>query len=150
MVERAEGNAFFAEELVAAQRLGRTGVAEDLSRLLLVRFDQLGASGQHVVRLASAAGRQVSHALLASVAGLPTAELDAGPARRGRAPHPRAHRVAVATPSGTPCSARPSTTTSCPGERVRAHERYAAALTADRSLGPWADLARHASAAGRP
>ncbi len=78
VVERAEGNAFFAEELLAASVLGRTGVAEDLSRLLLVRFDQLGAPGQHVVRLASASGRQVTHALLASVAGLGDRELDEG------------------------------------------------------------------------
>ncbi len=32
---------------------------------------------------------------------------------------------------------------------MRAHERYATELAADPSLGTWADLARHALAAGR-
>ena len=41
VVERAEGNAFFAEELAAASSLGRPGTAGDLSRLLLVRVEQL-------------------------------------------------------------------------------------------------------------
>ncbi|HEV7173764.1 ATP-binding protein [Pedococcus sp.] len=148
VVERAEGNAFFAEELVAASVLGRTGVAEDLSRLLLVRFDQLGASGQHVVRLASASGRQVTHALLASVAGLSDSELDEG-LRDAVERH-----ILVPTESGGyafrhALLAETIYDDLLPGERVRAHERYADALTADRSLGPWADLARHATAAGR-
>jgi predicted ATPase/DNA-binding CsgD family transcriptional regulator len=147
VVERAEGNAFFAEELLAASALGRTGVAEDLSRLLLVRFDQLGASGQHVVRLASASGRQVTHALLASVAGLGDRELDEGLRDAVE------HHILVPTESGGyafrhALLAETIYDDLLPGERVRAHERYAAALTADRSLGMWADLARHATAAG--
>ena len=67
VVERAEGNAFFAEELAAASALGRPGSTDDLSRLLLVRFEQLDDAGQQVVRLAAAAGRQVSHRLLSCV-----------------------------------------------------------------------------------
>jgi DNA-binding CsgD family transcriptional regulator/tetratricopeptide (TPR) repeat protein len=147
VVERAEGNAFFAEELVAASVLGRPGVAEDLSRLLLVRFDQLGPSGQHVVRTAAAAGRHVSHVLLATVAGLPDAELDQGLRDAVE------HHVLVPTESGGyafrhALLAETVYDDLLPGERVRAHERYAAALTSDPSLGTWADLARHAAAAG--
>ncbi|WP_230209176.1 LuxR C-terminal-related transcriptional regulator [Nostocoides sp. HKS02] len=147
MVERAEGNAFFAEELVAASALGRTGVAEDLSRLLLVRFDQLGPAGQHVVRLAAAAGRHVSHVLLASVAGLGEGELDQGLRDAVE------HHILVPTDSGGyafrhALLAETIYDDLLPGERVRAHERYAAALTTDPALGSWADLARHASAAG--
>ena len=45
IVERAEGNAFFAEELVGASRLSRphqgSGLPGDLADLLLVRLDQL-------------------------------------------------------------------------------------------------------------
>jgi len=147
VVERAEGNAFFAEELVAASALGQTGVAEDLSRLLLVRFDQLGAAGQHVVRMASAHGRHVSHPLLLSVAGLGDAELDQGLRDSVE------HHVLVPTDSGGyafrhALLAETVYDDLLPGERVRAHERYAAALGSDPSLGTWADVARHAAAAG--
>ena len=147
VVDRAEGNAFFAEELVAASALGGNGVAEDLSRLLLVRFDQLDAPGQHVVRLASAAGRHVSHVLLAAVAGLDDAELDQGLRDAVE------HHVLVSTESGGyafrhALLAETVYDDLLPGERVRAHERYAAALGSDPSLGTWADLARHAAAAG--
>jgi DNA-binding CsgD family transcriptional regulator len=147
VVARAEGNAFFAEELVAATALGGDGLAEDLSRLLLVRFDQLGTSGQHVVRMASAGGRHVSHRLLAAVAGLPDAELDAGLREAVE------HHVLVPTEGGGYAARHALLGETVyddllPGERVRAHERYAEALAQDRTLGTWADLARHATAAG--
>jgi DNA-binding CsgD family transcriptional regulator len=147
VVERAEGNAFFAEELVAATAMGRSGLAEDLSRLLLVRFDQLGAAGQHVVRTASAAGRHVSHRLLERVADLGQAELDQGLRDAVE------HHVLVPTDAGGyafrhALLAETVYDDLLPGERVRVHERYAAALAADPTLGTWADLARHAVAAG--
>ena len=152
VVERAEGNAFFAEELVAASALGGARLAEDLSRLLLVRFDQLGTSGQHVVRMASASGRHVSHRLLAAVADLPEHELDAGLRDAVE------HHVLVPLDTGGYAFRHALLGETVyddllPGERVRAHERYAAALTAaltaDRAAGSWAELARHASAAGQ-
>jgi DNA-binding CsgD family transcriptional regulator len=148
VVERAEGNAFFAEELVAATALGGSGLAEDLSRLLLVRFDQLDTSGQHVVRVASAAGRHVSHRLLAAAAGLGEADLDLGLRDAVE------HHVLVPTESGGYAFRHALLGETVyddllPGERVRAHERYAAALAEDRTLGTWAELARHATAAGQ-
>ncbi|KQZ88075.1 hypothetical protein ASD62_00820 [Phycicoccus sp. Root563] len=148
VVARAEGNAFFAEELVAASAIGGAGLAEDLSRLLLVRFDQLGTAGQHVVRMASASGRHVSHQLLAVVAALPEAELDSGLRDAVE------HHVLVPLDTGGYAFRHALLGETVyddllPGERVRAHERYAAALTADRSSGSWAELARHASAAGQ-
>ncbi len=147
VVDRAEGNAFFTEELVAATALTGSGLPEDLSRLLLVRFDQLGAPGQHVVRMASAAGRHVSHALLAAVAGLGEAELDVG-LRDAVEQH-----VLVPSDSGSYAFRHALLGETVyddllPGERVRAHERYAAALADDPSLGRSAELARHALAAG--
>ena len=147
VVERAEGNAFFAEELAAASALGRPGSTEDLSRLLLVRFEQLDDAGQQVVRLAAAAGRQVSHRLLSCVVDLPGGALDA--AIRDAVEH----HVLVPTDAGGyafrhALLAETVYDDLLPGERVRAHERYAAALAADPSLGTWADLARHALAAG--
>ena len=147
VVEHAEGNAFFAEELAAASALGRPGSTEDLSRLLLVRFEQLDDAGQQVVRLAAAAGRQVSHRLLSCVVDLPGGALDA--AIRDAVEH----HVLVPTDAGGyafrhALLAETVYDDLLPGERVRAHERYAAALAADPSLGTWADLARHALAAG--
>ncbi|MDF2145737.1 LuxR family transcriptional regulator [Knoellia sp. p5-6-4] len=147
VVERAEGNAFFAEELTAASALGRPGSTEDLSRLLLVRFEQLGDAGQQVVRLAAAAGRQVSHRLLSEVVDLSDAELDV--AIRDAVEH----HVLVPTDTGGyafrhALLAETVYDDLLPGERVRAHERYAAAFAEDPSLGTWADLARHALAAG--
>ncbi|SES39268.1 regulatory protein, luxR family [Pedococcus cremeus] len=147
VVDRAEGNAFFAEELAAASALGHPGSTEDLSRLLLVRFEQLGPTGQQVVRMAAAAGRQVSHRMLACVVGLPDTELDL--AVRDAVEH----HVLVPTDTGGyafrhALLAETVYDDLLPGERVRAHERYAAALADDPSLGTWADLARHALAAG--
>ena len=147
VVDRAEGNAFFAEELAAASALGHPGSTEDLSRLLLVRFEQLGPAGQQVVRMAAAAGRQVSHRLLACVVGLADTDLDL--AVRDAVEH----HVLVPTDTGGyafrhALLAETVYDDLLPGERVRAHERYAAALAHDPSLGTWADLARHALAAG--
>lgn len=147
VVDRAEGNAFFAEELAAASALGRPGSTEDLSRLLLVRFEQLGAAGQQVVRLAAAAGRQVSHRMLSRVADLPAPDLDV--AIRDAVEH----HVLVPTDTGGyafrhALLAETVYDDLLPGERVRAHQRYAEALADDPSLGTWADLARHALAAG--
>ena len=48
IVDRAEGNAFFVEELVGATWGGR--VPEDLAELLLVRLDRLDETAQQVVR----------------------------------------------------------------------------------------------------
>ena len=147
VVDRAEGNAFFAEELVAASVLGQTAIAEDLSRLLLVRFDQLEPAGQHVVRMAAAAGRHVSHTLLAAVAGLGEAELDQG--LRDAVEH---HVLVPDDRAGYAFRhallAETVYDDLLPGERVRAHERFAAALSSDPTLGTWADVARHAYAAG--
>ncbi len=53
IVERAEGNAFFTEELVAAAELGAGRCPTDLADLLLVRLDQLDDAARLVVRAAS-------------------------------------------------------------------------------------------------
>ena len=76
---RAEGNAFFVEELVGASRNNPApgGLPDDLADLLLVRLDRLDDAGRQVVRAASCAGRRVTHALLAAVVDLSDDELDA-------------------------------------------------------------------------
>src|SRR3546814_4365366 len=75
IIDRAEGNAFFVEELVGATWASR--VPEDLADLLLVRLDGLDETARRVVRAISAAGRRVSHELLAEASGVPESDLDA-------------------------------------------------------------------------
>jgi DNA-binding CsgD family transcriptional regulator/tetratricopeptide (TPR) repeat protein len=150
VVERAEGNAFFAEEIAAASMWGQAGVGADLSRLLLVRFEQLDGAGQTVVRLASAAGRNVSHELLARVvqeaAAIEQTALDAA-LRDAVERH-------ILVPTETGYAFRHALLAETvyddmlPGERVRAHATYARVIDADSSLGKSADLARHAAEAG--
>jgi len=74
IVERAEGNAFYAEELSAA--VGADGVPDGLSDILLARLEALPPDAQQVVRVAAVAGRSVDHGLLAAVADLAPAALD--------------------------------------------------------------------------
>ena len=91
IVERAEGNPFYAEELAAAADLtgvgggtdqrstavGGGGVPDELSDVLLSRLEALPPDAQHVVRVAAIAGRSVDHDVLAAVAGLTPPALDA-------------------------------------------------------------------------
>lgn len=146
LVTRAEGNAFFAEELAAASAWGRAGAA-DLSRLLLVRVEQLDEVGQQVTRIASAGGRHVPHRLLARVAGVTEEELDRGLRSAVE------HNVLVPTEQGGYTFRHALLGDSVyedllPGERVRAHTAYLSAIAGDPTLGTWADMARHAHAAG--
>ena len=144
IVTRAEGNAFFAEELVVAQELGGSALPDDLASLLLVRLDQLDEGARQVVRAASCAGRQVSHELLSAVVDLDSDRLD------------RALREAVDTnvlvPSGTRYEFRHALLGEAvyddllPGERVRLHARYTEALSSRVAPGTAAELARHARA----
>ncbi|MFE5190832.1 helix-turn-helix transcriptional regulator [Streptomyces sp. NPDC056628] len=77
IVERAEGNAFYAEELVAATDTGGDGVPSGLADVLLIRFEQLSDTAQQVLRTAAVAGRRVEHDLLRGAVGLPEDELEA-------------------------------------------------------------------------
>jgi DNA-binding CsgD family transcriptional regulator len=145
IVARAEGNAFFVEELVGATGMSR-GIPDDLAELLLVRLDRLSETAQQVVRAASVSGRRVSHALLAEVAGVTDAELDL------------ALREAVELNVLVPTSndyyrfrhallAEAVYDDLLPGERVRMHAAYVDALSSGRANGTAAELARHARVA---
>ncbi len=145
IVTRAEGNAFFAEELVVATELGGPSLPDDLASLLMVRVDQLDEDARQVVRAASCAGRQVSHELLAAVVGLEPVRLD------------RALRDAVDSnvlvPSGSSYAFRHALLGEAvyddllPGERVRIHAAYVDALCCHAAVGTAAELARHSRAA---
>ncbi len=76
IVTRAEGNAFFVEELVGASSARTGGIPEDLADVLLVRLEGLDDAAVTVVRAAAVAGRRVSHAALSAVVDLPPADLD--------------------------------------------------------------------------
>jgi DNA-binding CsgD family transcriptional regulator len=75
---RSEGNAFFAEELVAAGEGASGGMPPTLREILLARVDRLSPAAQSALHVASVAGRQVSEELLAAVAALSQAERVAG------------------------------------------------------------------------
>ncbi len=146
IVRRADGNAFFAEELVGAA----AGLGEELpaalADVLLTRLERLGEQARTVVRAAACAGRQVSHELLSEVVGLGAQELEA--ALR------EAVEATVLVPAG-PTSyrfrhallAEAVYDDLLPGERTRVHAAYVAALREGRVAGPAAELARHARVA---
>ena len=140
VVERAEGNAFFTEELVAA--VGSRAVPRDLAGLLLLRLDELDSDARLVVRAAAAGGRLVRDAVLAEVAGFADGRFDA--AVRAAVDHN------VLVPEDDGYRFRHSMLAEAvyddllPGERVRLHAAYAAVLSASARGGTPADLARHA------
>ncbi|WP_168929471.1 helix-turn-helix transcriptional regulator [Nocardioides sp. GY 10113] len=140
IIDRAEGNAFFVEELVASQ--GRAAVSADLADLLLVRLDPLSDQARQVVRSMSAAGRRVGHDLLAAVADLPAPDLEAAIRQ--------AVEMNVLEAGPRHYSFRHALLAEAvyddllPGERVRLHGQYVAALTAGSAPGTAAELALHA------
>jgi DNA-binding CsgD family transcriptional regulator len=73
---RSEGNAFLAEELLAAER-SNTGqeLPRRLHSILLARMTALGEDTRHILRLAATVGRPIEHRLLAAAAQLPEERL---------------------------------------------------------------------------
>ena len=78
IVRRSDGNAFFAEELAAAADepgRSRERLPETLRGVLQVRLAASSEAAGRLVEIASVAGRQVDHELLAAVCGLSEPEL---------------------------------------------------------------------------
>ncbi|MFF5209512.1 AAA family ATPase [Streptosporangium sp. NPDC000396] len=69
VVDRAEGNPFYAEELLEAATEG-CAMTDGLASLLLSRAETLSDAAQRVLRGAAVAGRKVDHALLQEASGL--------------------------------------------------------------------------------
>ncbi len=142
IVRRAEGNAFFVEELVGAATQPGSWVPDDLADVLLVRLDRLDDSGRQVVRVASVAGRRVAHDLLVAASGLSSPELDEGLRQ--------AVEMNLLVPGDGRYSFRHALLGEAvyddllPGERVRLHSQYAEALREGMGRGTAAELARHA------
>ena len=74
---RTEGNPFFVEELLASgAEAHRDSLPETLRDVLLTRVTTLSEEAQRVLGMAAVAGRRVRAELLATVAGIPEAELE--------------------------------------------------------------------------
>jgi DNA-binding CsgD family transcriptional regulator/tetratricopeptide (TPR) repeat protein len=74
VLARSGGNPFFAEELMAAGQAG-LGMSRSLRDTLEGRLRSLDAAAERVLRVASVAGVQVDHRLLASVVDVDEREL---------------------------------------------------------------------------
>ncbi len=158
IARRSEGNAFFAEELVSASS---DGLPHELVEVLVARIEGLSPTTQRVLRIASVAGRWVSHRGLSAVSGLSDDDLE------------QALREAVAHHVLVPADAEPGTLGAddgyqfrhallreaiyhelLPGERSRLHAAYAQLLAIPGGTGPRgvahtgraAELAHHAMA----
>jgi DNA-binding CsgD family transcriptional regulator/tetratricopeptide (TPR) repeat protein len=142
IVDRAEGNAFFVEELTSAAAGPGRWVPADLADVLLVRLDRLDDTARQVVRTASGSGRWVSHDMLAAASGLADGELDEGLRKAvemnilvaGEGRYWFRHALLGEAVYDD----------LLPGERVRMHAQYVAALRAGLASGTAAELARHA------
>ncbi len=150
IVDRADGNPFFAEELASAASVA--AVPDDLADLLLLRLDRLSPAARDVVRVASVAGRLVSHAALAAV----TAAVSGGPADAPALDVSLREAVEqhVLVPTGGSSYAfrhallaEATYDDLLPGERVRLHAAYVRVLSSGTVAGTAADLARHGRAA---
>jgi predicted ATPase/DNA-binding NarL/FixJ family response regulator len=148
MITRAEGNAYYAEELLAAASDG-SHLPTALNDLLLARVERLSTEAQLVLRTAAVTGRRVDDELVRLASGLDGPVYDA------------AVREAVANQLLVPdgehgYSFRHALLREAvyadllPGERTRLHSRLAELLADDQRLtevpGTAAELAHHALA----
>ncbi|HEU5267412.1 MAG TPA: AAA family ATPase, partial [Jatrophihabitans sp.] len=145
ILDRAGGNPFFAEQLLAEIE-DSDQLPANLAELLLVRLERLSGDAAAVVKVASVGGRRVSHEMLREITGLPADDLDV------------ALRAAVDANVLTRSDAdlfafRHALLAEAvyddllPGERTRLHAAFVSALAEERIVGTDADLARHARGA---
>ncbi|MGW5351452.1 helix-turn-helix transcriptional regulator [Streptomyces sp. NPDC004031] len=153
IVRRAEGNAFYAEELLAAMP-GNDGPASTamprgvgslggLADVLLIRLEQLSETAQQVLRTAAVAGRRVRHDLLRDAVQLPQEELES-------ALREAVGRQLLIPGDDATYSFRHALTREAvyedllPGERVRLHGVFARLLAGEgRSAESAAERAHH-------
>jgi DNA-binding CsgD family transcriptional regulator/tetratricopeptide (TPR) repeat protein len=147
IVARAEGNPFFAEELVAAAAHESGEVPLRLRDLLLQRVSRLDRRTQSLLQLAAAAGRDVGYSLLHATATLPESDTRESLRRAVE------YGVLVANQANASFRFRHALLaeavygTILPGEREELHARLAEALARDGA--PPTELATHWAAAGR-
>jgi len=154
---RSDGNPFFAEELLAASRHGRSGprLPPTLREILLAHVAAVPETATSVLRVAAVAGRRVEHELLAEVAGLPEDEM-----LDGLRAAVSGHLLVVETGDGMERYAFRHALVQevvyddlLPGERRNLHRAFAEALDERTPVGGaaeagrWAELAHHWAAA---
>lgn len=155
---RSEGNAYFAEELV------ESGLGDELpwslADVLRARLEGLDPAVQHLVRVASVSGRQVSEPLLRAALARDTDDGEPADRSSGRPfdaalREAIAHHVLAVEGDGARDTvvfrhallAEAVASDLLPGERVGVHRAYLAALDDDPALGSPALRAHHALAA---
>jgi DNA-binding SARP family transcriptional activator len=145
---RAEGNPFFAEELIAAALRDEHELPELLQDALLADFGRLHARTRSVVRFAAAAGRPVPPAVVTAAMSLGEAEIVE--ALREAVDHGLLvpDRVTGSYRFRHALIAEAAYATLLPGEREEVHERLARALAAHGARA--GELAEHWIAARRP
>ncbi|MEU1556196.1 AAA family ATPase [Streptomyces scabiei] len=143
IVERAEGNAFYAEELLAATEEEPGAVLpSQLADLLLIRIEQLPGAAQQVLRTAAVAGRRVGHDLLRDAVQLPEDELES-------ALREAVGRQLLLPHGGSTYEFRHALTREAvyadllPGERVRLHGVFAGLLARRGRAAESAERAHH-------
>jgi DNA-binding CsgD family transcriptional regulator len=145
VIERAEGNAYFAEELLAscpAADALPTGLAD----LLVSRIVHLSPTTQQVLRAAAVTGRRIDDELVMRASGLATADYEA-------AVREAVARQLLVPDSGSGLAFRHALLREAiyndllPGERTRLHARLAELLNDEQRLaevpGTAAELALH-------
>ncbi|HET8951013.1 MAG TPA: BTAD domain-containing putative transcriptional regulator [Solirubrobacteraceae bacterium] len=140
---RAEGNPFFAQELLAAALRGDEALPVQLRDVLLADFGRLSAEARAVVRVAAAAGRPVTRELLASAMGIAAGAI-AGALRE-------AVEHGLLVPDGTlgtygfrhALIAEAAYGTLLPGELEEVHERLAVALAREPAGATAGEVAEH-------
>jgi DNA-binding NarL/FixJ family response regulator len=149
IVARAEGNAYYAEELLAASVGGdpghRDALPAGLAALLLNRVEQLTDATQQVLRAAAVAGRKADDELVRAASGLAAAEYE------GAVREAVTHQLLV--PDGTEgyvfrhALLREAVYADLlPGERTRLHATMCSLLADEERLtmpGTAAELAQH-------
>jgi DNA-binding CsgD family transcriptional regulator/tetratricopeptide (TPR) repeat protein len=149
IVARAEGNAYYAEELLAASVSGDRGersvLPAGLAALLLSRVEQLSDATQQVLRAAAVAGRKADDELVRAASGLAAAEYE------GAVREAVTHQLLV--PHGTEgyvfrhALLREAVYADLlPGERTRLHATMCSLLADEQRLampGTAAELAQH-------
>jgi DNA-binding CsgD family transcriptional regulator len=151
MITRAEGNAYYAEELLAAADgpaapSAGSQLPAGLADLLLARMERLSQSAQQVLRTAAVTGRQVDDELVRRASGLDEASYEA--AVREAVAHQLLVPYGEQGYSFRHALLREAVYADLlPGERTRLHARLAELLADERRLaecpGTAAELAQH-------
>jgi DNA-binding CsgD family transcriptional regulator/tetratricopeptide (TPR) repeat protein len=145
IITRAEGNPYYAEELLAAGDVPEAALPTEVAALLLARVEQVPPVAQQVLRAAAVAGRRVEDSIVRAASGVPAPEYE------------EAIREAVTrqllVPGGQGYAFRHALLREAvygdllPGERTRLHARYAELLSDPGRLatvtGTAAELAYH-------